>query len=73
MVSDRRKFILNMARGAGITALGGFVWSAYVDEVTASQLLLRPPGAIKEEDFLKKSSQMLELFVKQIENMPNLK
>ena len=51
--SDRRKFILNIARSAGITALGGFVWSAYVDEVTASTLLLRPPGAIKEEDFLK--------------------
>ncbi|MBS4067588.1 MAG: ferredoxin-type protein NapG [Sulfurimonas sp.] len=51
--SDRRKFILSMARGAGITALSGFIWSAYVDEVTASQLLLRPPGAIKEEDFLK--------------------
>ena len=51
--SDRRKFILNMARGAGITALGGFVWSAYVDEVTASALTLRPPGALKEEDFLK--------------------
>lgn len=52
-VGDRREFILNMARSAGIAALGGFVWSAYVDEVTASQLLLRPPGAIKEEDFLK--------------------
>jgi ferredoxin-type protein NapG len=52
-VSDRRKFIFNMARGVGIATLGGFIWSAYVDEVTASQLLLRPPGAIKEEDFLK--------------------
>jgi len=52
-VSDRRKFILNMARSAGIAVLGGFVWSAYVDEVTASTLMLRPPGAIKEEDFLK--------------------
>ncbi len=41
-VSDRRKFILKMARSAGIAALGGFGWSAYVDEVTASQLLLRP-------------------------------
>jgi ferredoxin-type protein NapG len=51
--SDRRKFILNIARGAGITALSGFIWSAYVDEVTASQLTLRPPGAIKETDFLK--------------------
>lgn len=52
-ISDRRKFILNMARGVGLTAMGGFIWSAYVDEVTASTLLLRPPGAIKEEDFLK--------------------
>jgi len=53
IISDRRKFILNMARGVGIAALGGFVWSAYIDEVTASQLILRPPGAIKEDDFLK--------------------
>lgn len=50
---DRRKFILNMARGVGITALSGFVWSAYVDEVIASPLVLRPPGAIKEKDFLR--------------------
>ncbi|MDO8454435.1 MAG: ferredoxin-type protein NapG [Sulfurimonas sp.] len=52
-ISDRRKFILNMARGAGLATMGGFIWSAYVDEVTASSLLLRPPGAIKESDFLK--------------------
>jgi ferredoxin-type protein NapG len=51
--SDRRKFILNMARSTGIAVLGAFVWSAYVDEVTASSLMLRPPGALKEEDFLK--------------------
>ncbi|WP_295008212.1 ferredoxin-type protein NapG [Sulfurimonas sp.] len=51
--NDRRKFILRMTRSAGIAALGGFVWSAYVDEATASQLLLRPPGAIKEDDFLR--------------------
>jgi ferredoxin-type protein NapG len=52
VVSDRRKFILSMARGVGLAAMGGLVWSAYVDEVTASTLLLRPPGAIKEDDFL---------------------
>ena len=51
--NERRKFILSMARNAGLFALGGFVWSAYVDEATAARLLLRPPGAIKEEDFLK--------------------
>ena len=52
-VSDRRKFIFNMARGVGVATLGGFIWSAYIDEAKASKLLLRPPGAIKEEDFLK--------------------
>ncbi|MEA3512660.1 MAG: ferredoxin-type protein NapG [Campylobacterota bacterium] len=52
MVSDRRRFILGAARGVGLVALGGLVWSAYVDEVTANKLILRPPGAIKEEDFL---------------------
>ena len=41
-----------MARGVGLATLGGFVWSAYIDEAKASKLLLRPPGAIKEEDFL---------------------
>ena len=50
--SDRRKF-LQITRNAGLLALGGLVWSAYVDEATASRLLLRPPGAIKEKDFLK--------------------
>lgn len=52
-VTDRRKFILNMARGVGIAAISGFMWSAYIDEATASQLLLRPPGALKENDFLR--------------------
>ncbi|MFA6197232.1 MAG: ferredoxin-type protein NapG [Sulfurimonas sp.] len=52
-LSDRRKFILNMAKGAGIATIGGFVWSAHVDEVKASPLTLRPPGALKEDDFLK--------------------
>ena len=51
--TDRRLFLLNMARTVGLTALGGLVWSAYVDEVTASTLILRPPGALKEKDFLK--------------------
>ncbi|WP_345993056.1 ferredoxin-type protein NapG [Sulfurimonas sp. HSL-1716] len=52
-ISDRRKFIFNMAQGVGITVLGGFVWSAFIDEAKASQLLLRPPGALKEKDFLR--------------------
>lgn len=52
-VSERRKFILSIARAVGLAVMGGLVWSAYVDEVTASSLLLRPPGALDEEDFLR--------------------
>ena len=52
-ISDRRKFIFNMARGVGVATLGGFVWSAYINDAKAQKLLLRPPGAIKEEEFLK--------------------
>jgi len=52
MVSQRRKFILGTARAVGLAALGGLMWSAYVDEVTANTLMLRPPGALKEKDFL---------------------
>ncbi len=53
MTSDRRKFILKMARGVGIASMGGFIWSAYLSESKASPLVLRPPAALKEEDFLK--------------------
>ena len=52
MVSERRRFFLGTARAFGIAALGGLLWSAYVDEVTANKLMLRPPGALDEEDFL---------------------
>jgi ferredoxin-type protein NapG len=39
-------------QSVGLTALGGLLWSGYTDEVKASPLVLRPPGAIKEDDFL---------------------
>ena len=51
--SDRRKFILNMAKGASLATMSGLVWSAFLDEATESSLILRPPAAIKEDDFLK--------------------
>jgi len=51
-ISSRRRFFLDMGRAVGLATLGGLTWSAYVDEVSASKLTLRPPGALKEEDFL---------------------
>jgi ferredoxin-type protein NapG len=52
-ISDRRKFISLMAQSVGLSALGGFVWSGYVSEAKSAPLILRPPGAVKEDDFLK--------------------
>ena len=57
-LSDRRKFILSMARGIGLSAMGALAWSAYVGEVKAAPLILRPPGALPEEDFLKNLYQV---------------
>jgi len=51
--NNRRKFFATTLQSVGLTALGGLLWSGYSDEVKASPLVLRPPGAIAEEDFLK--------------------
>jgi ferredoxin-type protein NapG len=51
--NNRRKFMATTLQSVGLTALGGLLWSGYSDEVKASPLVLRPPGALKEEDFLK--------------------
>ncbi len=51
--NNRRKFMATTLQSVGLTALGGLLWSGYSDEVKASPLVLRPPGAIKESDFLK--------------------
>ena len=42
-----------MAQSVGITALGGLVWTGYVEEAKSAPLILRPPGALPESDFLK--------------------
>lgn len=49
---DRRRFLLSSARAIGLAILGGLTWSAYLSEVKASSLLLRPPAALDEDDFL---------------------
>ncbi|WP_331775789.1 ferredoxin-type protein NapG [Sulfurospirillum sp. 1612] len=52
-ISERRRFISLVTQSIGITALGGFIWSGYLQEAKATPLILRPPGALKEDDFLK--------------------
>ncbi len=52
LLSQRRKFILTMARTTGLAILGGLTWSAYISEAKSSPLILRPPAALNEKDFL---------------------
>lgn len=49
--SERRKFLLRTLQSAGLAAMGGLVWGAYMDKAQAARLVLRPPGAIPEEAF----------------------
>ena len=50
--NSRRNFLATSVQSVGLAALGGMLWSGYTDSVKASPLVLRPPGALKEEDFL---------------------
>jgi ferredoxin-type protein NapG len=49
---DRRAFMARILRGAAGAAALGVVWGGYVREGQYSPLVLRPPGALAETDFL---------------------
>lgn len=51
-LTPRRRFILSTLQGVGLAALGGLTWSAYLEEAKAISLVLRPPGAKVEKDFM---------------------
>jgi len=42
-----------MAQSVGLSALGGMVWTGYIEEAKSAPLILRPPGAKPEIDFLR--------------------
>lgn len=52
-MATRRDVIIKLMQGAGFVGLGGLTWGAYVDEAKAADIILRPPGAIPENDFIK--------------------
>ncbi len=52
-ISERRKFFTLLAQNAGLGVMGGLLWAGYADKAKGTPLTLRPPAAIKEEDFLK--------------------
>lgn len=53
-LGERRKFIIQTLQGVGLAALGAVTWAAYVEKAKASPLVLRPPGAIAESEFVAK-------------------
>ena len=42
-----------MAQSIGLSALGGIVWTGYVEEAKSAPLVLRPPAALPEKEFLR--------------------
>ena len=53
VITERRRFLSVMAQSIGLSALGGMVWTGYIEEAKAAPLILRPPGAKPEMDFLR--------------------
>ena len=51
--NSRRDALKTILRGAGLMGLGGLAWGGMADGHKASELSLRPPGALKEKDFIK--------------------
>lgn len=52
-MADRRHFLSAMAQGIGISALGAIVWTGHVEKAAAAPLVLRPPAALKGDNFLR--------------------
>ncbi len=51
---SRRRLLVRLLQGLGFSVVGGVVWSSIVYENKNDPLVLRPPGAHPEEEFLKK-------------------
>jgi ferredoxin-type protein NapG len=54
---ERRKFLTSILRGFGAATVGGLVWTGFMDGKKAYPLVLRPPGAIPEAEFLAKCTK----------------
>jgi ferredoxin-type protein NapG len=54
---ERRIFLLNMMRGLGAATVGGLAWAGFLDGKKVYATVLRPPGAVSEQDFLAKCTK----------------
>ena len=53
MQKSRREFLLKTIRGIGYYAFGSVAWGVYLNQSQANTDILRPPGALNEEEFIK--------------------
>ncbi|MFA5353025.1 MAG: ferredoxin-type protein NapG [Thermodesulfovibrionales bacterium] len=53
-MSERREFLVKGIRGIGLAVMGGLAWTGIMDGKKAYPLILRPPAALPEEEFLVK-------------------
>ena len=48
----RREFLLKTMKSLGLATAGGLVWSGFIREGRSAPLVLRPPGAVSEKQFI---------------------
>ena len=49
---ERREFLLRTIKSLGLATAGGLAWSGFIEEGRSAPLMLRPPGALPEKEFL---------------------
>jgi ferredoxin-type protein NapG len=49
---ERRDFLLKSVKSLGLATAGGLAWSGLIEEGKSAPLILRPPGALPEKEFL---------------------
>lgn len=54
---ERRRFLAGMIRSLGAATMGGIAWMGFLDGKKSRPDILRPPGAIPEQDFLLKCTK----------------
>jgi ferredoxin-type protein NapG len=52
-INSRRETIKTALKGIGALYVGGSVWAGFIGTAKGNKLVLRPPGALEEEEFLK--------------------
>jgi len=52
-MTSRRELLKKLVKGAAVAGGGGLLWGSAVSEAKPDKTTLRPPGALKNDDFLK--------------------